>query len=68
MSLTTSGWAFMISIRRERWGSSVISQRKSAGSWGGRGCGLPLSSVVGDAMTVRRKECLPSVRDSAPPK
>jgi len=56
----------MIAILLERWGSSVINQRKSFGSCRGLVRLTPSSSAVGNGTAVRRGD-LPSFRDSAPP-
>jgi len=65
----TSGCAFMIAIRLERCGSSVINHRKSIGFWGGlitRSSGPFGSSIV--VLRGDRLEDLPFGSDSAPPK
>jgi hypothetical protein len=56
----------IIAILLERWGSSVINQRKSFGSCGGLVELTPSSSAVGYGTLVLRGD-LPSARDSAPP-
>ena len=49
----------MIAALRERWGSSVISHRKSDESIGGAGCATPLSFSVGVMTTVLRGDLWP---------
>jgi len=61
----TAGCFFIIAILLERWGSSVINQRKSIGSCGGLKL-TPSSLAVGYVIFVLRGD-LSSVRDSAPP-